>query len=416
MPTTITEVRLILTAPMGRNLIVAKVMTSDDGLYGLGCGTFTQRFAAVEATLRVHLIPLVIGRDCSRIEELWSLMNFNGYWRGGPVLNNAISAIDMALWDIKAKQAGMPLYQLLGGKVREAAAVYEHADGSSLEALEDHARRLIEERGLKHVRFRFGGDSKLTRESGEAGGMAYGGPAISGMHRPSGALPGAYYDPKSYMRASLNAAEHLRKRFGDDVELLHDVHGRLSVVDAVRFAREMEAYRLFFLEDPLPPESISAHRRLRAATTTPIAASELFTIPTQWTPLVVDRQIDFLRMHLSDIGGLTPARKAAVLAEQFGVRTAWHGPGDCSPVGHAINLHLNLATPNFGVQELQPFTVTTEEVFLGCPQMRNGYLYPNDRPGHGVDIDETLAAKFPCKASVIEWTQARLPDGTLAPP
>ena len=414
--TTIADVRVILTAPMGRNLLVAKVMTSHDGLYGLGCGTFTQRFAAVEAALRTHLIPLLIGRDCSRIEELWRLMMFNGYWRGGPVLNNAVSAIDMALWDIKAKQANMPLYQLLGGKLREAAAIYEHADGSDLHQLENHARRLVEERGLRHVRFRLGGDSNLTRASGEAGGLAYGGPVVNEMHRPSGALPGAYYDPRAYTRAALDAAEHLRKQFGDTVELLHDVHGRLSVADAVRFARDMEQYRLFFLEDPLPPEDIGAHGRLRAATTTPVAASELFTLPAQWTPLIVNREIDFVRMHLSDIGGLTPARKVAALAEQFGVRTAWHGPGDCSPVGHAVNLHLNLATPNFGVQELQPFTGQTEEVFPGCPQARKGYLYPNDRPGHGVDVDEALAAKFPCKASIIEWTQARLPDGTLSPP
>ncbi len=414
--TTITNVCVILTAPMRRNLLVAKVMTSDDGLHGLGCGTFTQRFAAVEAALRTHLIPLVIGRDCSRIEELWRLMMFNGYWRGGPVLNNAVSAIDMALWDIKAKQAGMPLYQLLGGKVREGAAIYEHADGSSLQQLEDHARLLVEERGLRHVRFRLGGDSKLTRESGEAGGLAYGGPTIGALHRPTGALPGAYYDPRAYARATLEAAAHLRSALGDDIELLHDVHGRLSVADAVRFARDLEPYRLFFLEDPLPPEDVSAHGRLRAATTTPIAASELFTLPSQWTPLIVERQIDFVRMHLSDIGGLTPARKVATLAEQFGVRTAWHGPGDCSPVGHAINLHLNLATPNFGVQELQPFTSTTEEVFPGAPQARNGYLYANDQPGHGVSLDEALAAKFPCKATVIEWTQARLPDGALSPP
>jgi mannonate dehydratase len=414
--TTITDVRVCLTAPMGRNLLVAKVMTSDDGLYGLGCGTFTQRFAAVEAALRTHIIPLVIGRDCARVEELWRLMMFNGYWRGGPVLNNAISAIDIALWDIKAKQAGMPLYQLLGGKLREAAAIYEHADGRDLQQLEDHARRLVEERGLRHVRFRLGGDSNLTRASGEAGGLAYGGPSVGELHRPAGALAGAYYDPRAYTRATLKAAEHLRATLGDEIELLHDVHGRLSVADAVRFARDLEPYRLFFLEDPLPPEEVTAHARLRAATTTPIAASELFTIPAQWTPLIVERQIDFVRMHLSDIGGLTPARKVAALAEQFGVRTAWHGPGDCSPVGHAINLHLNLATPNFGVQELQPFTGPTEEVFPGCPQARAGYLYPNDRPGHGVDLDESLAVKFPCKASVIEWTQARLPDGTLSPP
>jgi mannonate dehydratase len=413
--TTIKDVRVVCTAPAGRNLVIAKVMTSDDGLYGLGCGTFTQRFEAVVAALKHHVIPLVIGREVGRIEELFRLMHFNGYWRGGPVLNNAISAIDMALWDIKAKQANMPLYDLLGGKVREATAIYRHADGTSLRQLEDHCRRLLGE-GVRHLRFRFGGDSDLTRKSGETGGLAYGGPPISDDNRPRGALAGAYYDPWQYQKATLKAAEHLRVTFGDDVELLHDVHGRLSVADACRFAVAMEPYRLFFLEDPLPPEHIEAHKRLRESTTTPIAASELFTLPSQWTPLVVNHQIDFLRMHLSDIGGLTPARKAAHLAEPFGVRTAWHGPGDCSPVAHAVGLHLNLATPNFGVAELQPFTEASDAVFPGSPTVHHGYLYPNANPGHGVDLDEREAAKYPCQAHVIEWTQARLPDGTLSPP
>ena len=412
---TIKDIKIVLTAPMGRNLVVAKVQTSEPGLYGLGCGTFTQRFGAVAAALREHLVPLMIGRDPTRIEENWRLMMFNGYWRGGPVLNNAVSAIDMALWDIQAKLAGMPLYQLLGGKVREGCAVYQHADGTTIEAVEAHAQALLDI-GLRHVRPRLGGDSVQTRASGETGGMAYGGPSVSADHRPENAPAGAYYDPAVYTRGTLKMFERLRKTFGDTVELLHDVHGRLSPIDAMRFAKDLQAFRLFFLEDPLRLEDLGWHERLRQATVTPIAMGELFTSAEQWTPLIVNRQIDFLRMHLSDVGGLTPARKIVAMAESFGVRTAWHGPGDCSPIGHAVHLHLNLASINFGIQELQPFSETTERVFPGCPQLRRGYLYPNDKPGHGIDLDEKLAEQYPCEAKVVAWTQARLPDGTLTQP
>ncbi len=411
----IKDVIVIETAPSARNLVIAKVVTEEPGLYGLGCGTFTQRYAGVSAILRENLRPLVIGRDALRTEELWRLMMFNGYWRGGPVLNNAVSAIDMALWDLKAKVAGLPLYQLLGGKVREAAAVYRHADGTTHDELAKHVRAHLDA-GVTHVRLRLGGGAAETYRSGEAGGMAYGGVNDDPVPAPDGALPGAYYDARSYVATTLDAFAHIRATFGDRVELLHDVHSRLNLTEAIRFAKELEQFRLFFLEDPLALEDFTAYRQLRAHTSTPIAASELFTNPEQWLPLVQERLIDFLRMHVSDIGGLTPARKAAIVAEQYGVRTAWHGPGDCSPVGHAVNLHLNLASPNFGIQELQPFDKTAQAVFPGCPELRAGYLYPNDKPGHGVDLDEALAAEHPCKAEVPQWTQARRPDGSLNAP
>jgi mannonate dehydratase len=299
--------------------------------------------------------------------------------------------------------------------VREAAAVYQHADGRDLKELEDHVREQLDQ-GMSHVRIRFGGASDLTRACGEAGGNAYGGPGLGAHHPPDGAPDGVYFDPQTYTRTTLEALAHVRSVFGDDIELLHDAHERLTPAQAVQFARDLEAFRLFFLEDPLAPEDLGWYERLRSATTTPIAASELFTGPNEWLPLVSGRLIDFVRMHVSDLGGLTPAKKAATVAEAFGVRTAWHGPGDVSPVGHAVNLHLNLASPNFGVQELIPFDDALHEVFPGCPEFRAGYLYANDKPGHGVDLDETLTAKYPCDPKTIQWTQARLPDGTHARP
>jgi mannonate dehydratase len=218
------------------------------------------------------------------------------------------------------------------------------------------------------------------------------------------------------VKTTIEAFEHIRGVFGDSVELLHDVHGRLTLGEAMHFAKELERFRLFFLEDPLSPEDFTGYHQLRSHTSTLIAASELFTMPEQWLPLVKERLIDFIRMHISDMGGLTPARKAAIVAEAFGVRTAWHGPGDCSPVGHAVNLHLNLSSPNFGIQELQPFTDTTRAVFPGCPELHEGYLYPNVNPGHGVNIDEEEAAKYPCSSDVVQWSQARRPDGSLNAP
>ena len=412
---TIRDVRVILTAPMDRNLLVVKIETSEPGLYGLGCGTFTQRYLAVRTTVQDYLKPLLVGRDIRRIEDIWRLMMFNGYWRNGPVLNNAVSGVDMALWDLKAKLAGMPLYELWGGKCREAAAVYQHADGATLEELADHVQQQLDQ-GMRHVRIRFGGSSAATRASGEAGGRAYGGPVDTRAPSPENALEGAYFDPRQYTLSTLEALQHVRDRFGDSVELLHDVHERLTPVDAIRFARDCEDFRLFFLEDALSPEDGPWFERMRQATTTPLAVGELFNNPAEWLPLIQNRWIDFIRMHVSQMGGLTPARKVAITAEAFGVRTAWHGPGDVSPVGHAANLHLNLVAPNFGIQELQPFVGPTEEVFPGCPQYRDGYFYPNDRPGIGVDLNEELAAKYPCNPAVIGWTQARLPDGTLVKP
>ncbi len=407
----ISRVRAILTAPQKTNLVVVKVETDQPGLYGLGCATFTQRFRAV-ATAVEQLEPLLVGRDVERIEELWQLMYQHSYWRNGPVLNNAIAGVDIALWDIKGKMAGMPVYQLLGGKCREAAAVYLHAQGRDEKQLEERCHMFLEQ-GVHHIRI-------------QCGEFAYGGRDYSG-HRPDGSLPGVYYDPRAYMRLSLKTMEHIRKVFGDRVEILHDVHERLSCADAVDFAKQCESLRLFFLEDALPPENIDWFANIRQACTTPLAMGELFNNPREWIPLISQRLIDFMRMHITQMGGLTPARKVAVMGELFGVRTAWHGPGDVSPVGHMLNLHLDLASPNFGIQEFSPnynwdpdkklgMDERLQEVFPGCPELRNGYLYANDNPGLGIDLDESAAAKYPPIDILDEWTQSRLPDGSLHRP
>lgn len=396
---TIRDVRAITTSPgegnIQRRLIVVKVETSEPGLYGLGCGTFTQRHSAVKLVVDEFLKPLLVGRDPRNIEDTWQTVHVNAYWRSGPVMNSALSGVDMALWDIAGKLAGMPVYRLLGGKCREAAAVYRHADGGTPEAVEENVRRYMAQ-GYRYIRAQIGG----------YGGKA----ALPGIPEPVAA--GAYYDPDAYMRSVLGLFDHLRDRIGFEVNLLHDVHERLVPIEAVRFAKALEPYRLYFLEDILPPEQIEWFAMIRQQCATPLAMGELFVNTNEWRPLVERRLIDFIRCHISAIGGLTPARKIAAMCEILGIRTAWHGPGDVSPVGHACNVHLDVACPNFGVQEWSGFLDVEREIFPGCPEERNGSVYPNDQPGFGIDLDERLAARYPCPDGVLEWTQARIPDGT----
>jgi len=396
---TIKDVKVILTQPVTQHLIVVKIITSEPGLYGLGCATFTQRFKGVQATLENHIKPFLIGRDVSRIEDIWQMMMVNGYWRNGPILNNAISGVDMALWDIKGKQANMPVYQLLGGKCREAVAVYGHANGQTTEEVIKNAQALIEE-GYRHVRLQLDG---------------YGGKPVHDK-RPDGALDGAYYDPRNYVRETLKMLQRAREVLGDEIELLHDIHERLQAIDAIAFAKALEPINLFFLEDAFAPEDAVWFEKLRAHTTTRLAMGELFVHPTEWMRLIESRLVDFIRMHISAIGGITPARNAAIIANSYGIRTAWHGPQDVSPVGHAANLHLDLWAPNFGIQEWCRFPELVYEMFPGCPEVRDGYMYPNEKPGLGIDINESLAQKYPCTDEIIEWTQTRLPDGSPARP
>lgn len=392
---TIRDVKTIMTAPEGINLVVVKIETSEPGLFGLGCATFNQRYLSVASVIDNYMKPFLIGKDVQRIEDIWQTAMVSGYWRNGPELNNALSGVDMALWDIKGKLAGMPVYQLLGGKCREGAAVYKHADGSSPEEVETNAKAYMEQ-GYRYIRCQMG---------------LYGGRGAA-ITKPENALDGAYYDPKAYMRSIVGLFEHLRSQLGWEVEFIHDVHERLTPIDAVGFAKQLEKFQLFYLEDALPPEQIEWFKNIRQHSTTPLAMGELFNNPNEWVPLIANRLIDFIRIHVSQIGGITPAKKVISLAETFGVRTAWHGPGDVSPVGHAANVHLDVSSINFGIQEWNGFKDEVHEVFSGIPEVRNGYVYPNEKPGLGVDIDEKLAAKFPCSDVLPAWTLARLPDGT----
>ena len=397
---TIRDVQVFATAPEKINLVVVKVITSEDGLFGLGCATFTQRHLAVMAAVEEYLKPFLIGKDVSRIGDIWQSAMVSAYWRNGPVLNNAISGIDMALWDIKGKMAAMPLYQLLGGKCREAALAYTHAEGSTIEETIEAAHRLNAQ-GFRNIRLQCGG---------------YGGKNHL-LHSPENSPPGAYYDPKAYMKVTLDLFEKARVEFGDAIGLCHDIHERLAPIDAIGFAKKMEQFNLLFLEDALPPEQPEWYEKIRAASSVPLAMGELFVNSAEWMPLVSRRLIDFIRVHISMIGGITPALKLAHLCDAFGIRTAWHGPGDLTPIGAAVNAHLDLAVPNFGIQEwFNCMTDASLSVFPGAPEVRDGYIYIGDKPGIGIDFDEKEAKKFPCDRKPTAWTLARIPDGTAVRP
>jgi mannonate dehydratase len=393
----IRDVRAITTAPQGTTLVVVKVETTEPDLFGLGCATFTQRAGAVVAAVEQYLRPFVVGRDPADIEDIVRGARLSSYWRDGPVLLNALAGLDIALWDIKGKVAGLPLYQLFGGRTRVALPAYGHADGRDAAEVEDGVRAFIAA-GFDHVRAQVAVPDSDTYGAGGSGGRAW--------------------RPRAYGRVVPALFDHLRANLGDEVELIHDVHERLDPTDAIRLARDLEPHRLFFLEDALAPEDMGHLPRLRAATTTPLAIGELFTGPEQYLGPIRDGSIDYIRVHISAIGGLTPARKLTAIAEASAVRTAFHGPTDCSPIGHAANLHVGLAAPNFGIQEQSALDDATRSVFPGAPEIQDGMLWANDRPGLGVDFDEAAALRFPPPDDALagSWPPVRLADGSIARP
>ena len=380
MAVTIRDVKCIVTAPGMCDIAVVKVETSEPGLYGLGCATFTQRITAVKAAVEDYLRPLMIGRDVSKIEDAWQQMMGNSYWRNGPVLNNAISGVDEALWDIKGKMLGAPVYDLVGGKAREGVAVMPRgAHGRTLEELGDSVEAMMKD-GFGFIRVGMFSPDDCPDE-----------------RKPEGAPAGVYINPKKTIERYVEVFRYLRERFGNEPDLGVDVHERLNPTEAVTLAKALEPYHPCFLEDLLQPENVEWFRQVRNTTTVPMAMGELFVNPMEYKDLISNRLIDYIRCHISMIGGFTPARKLAAFCEVFGVGTMWHGPHDITPVGMAAQLHLDLVSPNCICQEFVIPNELTYEMFPGAPVVRRGYAYCNDRPGWGVDFDEELAKKYPAK-------------------
>lgn len=378
----ITKVRTIRTRADGGWTIV-KIETDQPGLYGIGSASDLYNPAAVERVIEQLYGPQLLGRDPADIEDIWQTLYASGYWRNGAATNTALGGIDVALWDIKGKEAGLPVFQLLGGRARTAVPCYAHAAGATIEALIEDIHRYVEE-GWPVIRCQqgqYGGGGFVSRRDGRAPDT-----------RREPMTPDTVFDDEAYLRATPAMFERLRAEFGPEIKFNHDVHEHLSPQNAVILARSLDPYHLFFLEDVLPPEQLQWYRNLREASRTPQAIGELFVSPHEWRPLIENRLIDFIRTRVSKIGGITPARKLAAFAEVYGVRTAWQEGGDNDPVNLAAASHLDLTLWNFGIQEENTFTDVEAEAFPGCPRVDRGYLYPTEQPGLGVDINEAKAA------------------------
>ena len=400
----IKKVRAIATAPYGVELVIVKVETDQPGLYGVGCATFRQRAHAVVSAIDDYLDDFCRDKNAANIEDIWQTAYVSSYWRNGPVLNNALSGLNQALWDIKGKMAGMPLYQLLGGKTRFAVDTYTHAHGATPEAAIEEVEK-YREQGFRNIRIQLGGyGSTHLAENPDYKKYGFGHPDDNTI------------DPQAYKRGVVEMFRLARKRFGDEIELLHDIHERLEPMDAIDLIKKLEEYRPFFIEDPFSPENMEWFHMLRQQSTVPIAMGELINNPHEWVEPISQRLYDFIRIHISQIGGITPAMKVARLGEWFNVRTAWHGPADTSPIGHAANAHIDLTIWNFGIQEMVHFNDLTREIFPGTPMVENGYMFVNEAPGLGIDIDEEKAKKYPLPEFNYNWTQVRKADGTPVRP
>jgi mannonate dehydratase len=400
MPT-ITNARVIITCP-DRNFVTLKIET-DEGFYGLGDATLNGRELAVASYLTDHVIPCLIGRDAHRIEDIWQYLYRGAYWRRGPVTMAAIAAVDMALWDIKGKVAGLPLYQLLGGASRESVMVYGHANGKTVEETVNEAMKYKLE-GYKAIRLQSGVPG-LSSTYGVSKDKKYYEPADADL--PTENL----WSTEKYLRSVEPLFKAARDALGDDIHLLHDIHHRLTPIEAGRLGKDLEPYRPFWLEDPTPAENQASFRLIRQHTTTPIAVGEIFNSIWDCKQLIEEQLIDYIRATVVHAGGITHLRRIASFADMYNVRTGCHGATDLSPVCMAAALHFDLSVHNFGVQEYMLHTDLTNEVFPHAYTFKNGVMHPGEKPGLGVEIDEELAAKYEYKRAFLPVN--RLEDGTM---
>ena len=397
----IRDARVIVTCP-GRNFVTIKIET-EEGVYGIGDATLNGRELAVVALLQDHLIPCLIGRDAHQIEDIWQFFYRGVYWRRGPVGMTAIAAIDMALWDIKAKAANMPLYQLLGGKSREGVMVYGHANGADIDEAVDEVGKYMD-LGYKAIRAQCGVPG-LDSTYGVSGDKLFYEPADADL--PS---ENVWSTPK-YLKHAPELFAALREAYGFDVHLLHDVHHRLTPIEAARLGKDLEPYRLFWLEDAVPAELQEGFRLIRQHTTTPLAVGEVFNSIHDCQQLITEQLIDYIRTTVVHGGGISHLRRIAHLAELYHVKTGFHGATDLSPITMGAALHFDSWVPNFGIQEYMRHTPETDAVFPHAYSFEDGYLYPGEAPGHGVDIDEALAANYPYQRAYLPVN--RLEDGTM---
>jgi len=397
----ITEAKVIITSP-GRNFVSLKIYT-DEGLYGVGDATLNGRELSVASYLKDHIVPMLVGRDPHQIEDIWQFLYRGAYWRKGPVTMTAISAVDMALWDIKAKAANMPLYQLLGGKSRSGIMVYGHANGDSIEETVDEVGKFLND-GYLAVRAQTGIPGLKSTYGVSKDKMFYE-PADSDLPTEN------EWSTTKYLDSIPKLFDTLRNAYGNEPHLLHDVHHRLTPIEAARLGKDLESFRLFWLEDAVPAENQAGFRTIRQNTVTPLAVGEIFNTIWDCKELLEEQLIDYIRTSVVHAGGITHLRRIADFASLFHVRTGCHGATDLSPICMGAALHFDLWVPNFGIQEYMRHSEETNAVFPHSYSFKNGYMYPGETAGHGVDIDEKIAAKYPYKRCYLPVN--RLEDGTM---
>jgi galactonate dehydratase len=372
----ITAVEPFAAGGATRNFLFVEVQT-DEGISGIGESGLTGREMAVEGAVR-QLATLIVGQDAGRIEHYWQTLSRGGFFPAQGAVAAALSAIDIALWDIKGKALGVPVYDLLGGLVRDRVVCYPHNVEDGIEPLLESARRTTAE-GWKFVRW------GLPTE-------------------------GEVIEPRVAIRTALKQFEALRAALGEEIELCMDVHTRLDQSDAITLLRAVEPFRPFFMEDPVRSEDLTALRRVRQQTAVPIAAGEQLHSKWQFRPVIEDELADYIRVDLCLVGGITEAKKIAAMAEAHHQKLATHNP--LGPVSSAACLQINLACPNVGVQEqpARPGTVLTD-VFPVQIAWRDGYLLPPTLPGLGVVWDRAAAAAHPFRP--IEPPHLRRRDGSF---
>jgi mannonate dehydratase len=395
------DAKVLITCP-GRNFVTLKILT-DEGVYGLGDATLNGRELAVASYLTDHVIPSILGRDPFQTEDLWQYLYRGAYWRRGPVTMTAIGAVDVALWDIKGKALNTPVYNLLGGKSRTGVMVYGHANGRDIVETVDAVGK-YKELGYLAVRAQ-SGIPGLPSTYGVAGDKLFYEPAEKGLP------PENIWSTEKYLLHVPKLFEALRVKHGEEIHLLHDVHHRLTPIEAARLGKELEPYHLFWLEDPVAAELQEGFRIIRRHTTTPLAVGEVFNSVWDAHILITEQLIDYIRMGVVHGGGITHLKKIAALAEIYHVRAGCHGATDLSPVAMAAALHFDISVNNFGVQEHMRHTPQTDEVFPHSYFFKDGYLHPGDAPGLGVDYDEKVAGQY-------KYERAYLPvnrklDGTM---
>jgi mannonate dehydratase len=397
----IVDAKVMVCSP-GRNFVTLKI-TVEDGIYGLGDATLNGRELAVAAYLTDHVLPLLIGRDARRIEDIWQYLYKGAYWRRGPVTMAAIGAVDTALWDLKAKSLNTPLYQLLGGASREGVLVYGHASGNDIEATVDAVAQYAK-LGYKAIRAQSAIPGLSSTYGVGRGGLQY-------EPAEKNAPPENQWSSELYMNFVPRLFARLRKEYGSDVHLLHDVHHRLTPIEAARLGKELEPFHLFWLEDPTPAELQESFRIIRQHTTTPLAVGEVFNSIYDCQQLIQEQLIDYIRTAVAHAGGITQLRKIANLAELYHVRTGCHGATDLSPVCLAAALHFDLSVHNFGIQEYMHHSAESDAVFPHSYSFEDGMMHPGEKPGLGVDIDEQLAARYPYQRAYLPVN--RKLDGTI---